>query len=136
MKSFNVSDLTDLGIPEIDRQHRQILHFIKAMGEALGTNNEESVLRSTIRQMIEYSVRHFSFESGLMKKDKYEGLKDHLELHGIYNAKVKEFSNRYSKTRDLKAAELVTWLWEWWMEHIQVHDRIWATEHVAKGIQS
>ena len=135
MKSFSTSDMMDLGVPEIDAQHKKLLHFIKDMGLAIGTAEEEKVMKSIILQMADYSLKHFTFESGLMKNDEYKGLHGHLELHRQYNDKVKDFAIRYGQKRDLKAAELVSWLWEWWMNHIQVHDRIWATEHVAKEIK-
>jgi hemerythrin len=111
MQDFN-ADFLDIGIPEIDRQHRQVLHMIKSMGHAIGQPGERDVLRATILEMAAYSRDHFA-----------------------YNAMVRDMTARFNAEDLDLSRQLVSFLWAWWTDHIQVHDRAWAVEYLAKNLR-
>ena len=81
---FDWRDELNVGIAEIDEQHREMFRIVRDMEQLLITqciNVEEKQLYEIIRRLREYISYHFYDEEVLMKKNNYTGIEEHTKEH-------------------------------------------------------
>jgi hemerythrin-like metal-binding protein len=112
-----------VGNEQIDAQHRQILDFINEMYAAIQLDSAQTVVRPLLDRLVDYTVRHFRYEEGLMQAYGYPDLARHAELHD-------KMRQRTIALRDnanlLTGKDLLNFLREWWSCHIQDEDQRYA----------
>lgn len=122
------------GVPEIDRQHREIFARV---GELLDSTRQrrsrEEVVR-TVDYLAGYAVEHFAAEEREMERSRYPRAEAHRQEH-------RQFQKELAALRDELAAEGPTALFvihvgnrvtEWLREHIYRTDRLlgeWLRAH-------
>jgi methyl-accepting chemotaxis protein len=115
------SDLMSVGISEMDDEHKELFKRINNLLKGLlgiGGDHDIAALVGSINEYIEY---HFRDEEKMMKSYNYPELKDHMELHAIYE---NDFSLIEKKLREGKFdANLL----------IEIQDKIinWLLDHIA-----
>ncbi len=70
----------ELGVPEIDDDHREILAIMKSVEAAAETENYD-LCADLLDKLIEFSAVHFKREEALLRKVGYPGVDMHEEYH-------------------------------------------------------
>lgn len=117
------SPLLAMGHPEIDEQHRALIHMIRELSEQMDAGEHRQGVLDALQGMLAYAATHFEDEEVMMEEADWEGLDRHEGLHaeflwkaGDLEAQVKDDSARASR-------ELLEYLLTWLVDHIQVEDR-------------
>ena len=111
----------NIGINEIDQQHRKIVDYINQLDDAQTKGLSRSEVAQVIMQLKDYTHSHFSFEENMMKEAKYEFLIDHRSTHARFIKRLTSYEYKLSLGHDVSkalSAMLVTWL----LNHIQRED--------------
>lgn len=116
----------ELGISEIDEQHKKMLQIINKLYDIFeGIKNEsQTEIDKIIKEMAEYALYHFATEEKYFELFDYEHKEDHIEIHNQYRAKIEEWQNKYNEEKDNKIFfEISNFLHDWWTWHINNTDR-------------
>ena len=115
------TDDLNVGIDDIDKQHRGIVQYINQLHDACQTQNREAVAL-VIEQLIGYTQSHFSFEEAMMEKARYDFLPVHKRIHNLFERRIRSYQDRFAKGEDV-AAELLDTLVKWLANHIKLEDK-------------
>lgn len=116
----------ELGISEIDEQHKKMLSIINKLYDMFeGIKNEEQVkIDKIIKEMVEYALYHFATEEKYFNLFDYDKKEEHIKIHDQYRIKIAEWQARYDETKDNKIFfEISNFLHDWWQWHINNVDR-------------
>ncbi|RMD50425.1 MAG: hemerythrin, partial [Ignavibacteria bacterium] len=71
----------NIGVPEIDEQHKKLTDMINELIVARNEGKEEEVFGKILKSLVEYTQVHFSSEEKHMKQYNYPGLVEHQHQH-------------------------------------------------------
>jgi len=127
----------ELGINEIDEQHKKMLSIINklyALFEDKKQDDQEE-LDKVIKEMADYAIYHFATEEKYFTMFGYEKMTAHVEVHNQYRAKIEDWRQRYNDTKDKTLFfEISNFLQDWWTWHINVTDRDYVPFMKANNI--
>ena len=109
----------NLGIPIVDEQHRGIVSTINCLYYGMQRNQGESILRSVIRIVTEYTRIHFATEENFLKACGFPDFDSHCELHNELTLRLSEIGNKSNDPQ-----EFMLFLKRWWIDHICVKDKV------------
>ncbi|MBK8959269.1 MAG: hemerythrin family protein [Proteobacteria bacterium] len=123
MKNFmNWKDSYALGVPEVDRDHRELIEMLNTLhGALLGGAAGEDVhgFLSGVRARV---ADHFALEERLMQRNAYPEYEVHKRDHERLLADIVDIVDR-SRGFDTVAPDLLgVQLEEWFATHFRTHD--------------
>ncbi len=115
----------ELGVPELDEQHREIFNNFKRLSTACQEGHGEVVLLEVLAFLKDHVARHFPSEEALMEQHHYPDLPEHREQHAKYRAMVEEFCTQAegNGNKHELAIEVDRQLIRWLILHIRGSDR-------------
>ena len=113
----------EVGIAEIDVQHRRLVGFINELSDAMMVKQGHRAVPHVLEELIDYIQLHFTSEEGLMQEMNYPALDEHCQEHLEMTKQILEFKARYSRDHDLSPSELLAFLCEWLKDHILASDK-------------
>ncbi|MFY9328053.1 MAG: hemerythrin family protein [Georgfuchsia sp.] len=117
------SDLLELGIPEIDEQHKRFFD----LAESLNGNGDEVRVMKTLAMLSDYIRQHLRDEEAMMAATRYPGLKAHCRLHADFRRMLGDLLGRARKMSLDEIAEEVKYLVNgWFYQHIVTADSEYA----------
>ncbi len=85
-----------VGKAEIDNQHKHVLfivnHFLETIAIEVGGEDLYRVIDSTVSELIDYTIYHFSTEEKVLSLYDYPGLDEHRKEHLDLIDKVLNFT--------------------------------------------
>lgn len=126
METMQWNDILATGIPTIDKQHKRIVKLANQLGEAI-ESGDTKIAEQVLKDLVDYTVYHFSFEEELMEKAGYAALPLHRRVHQLFTARIPQFQQRYRAGEDV-LRELHDMLAHWLFHHIQNEDRDYADD--------
>ncbi|MBN2522920.1 MAG: bacteriohemerythrin [Bacteroidales bacterium] len=112
----------NLGIPEIDTQHKSIIDLINALNKAFVNNVTNDKIGEILDDMSEYADRHFKTEEKYFEKSNFPLMKEHKVQHEYFKTRVKDFKDQFYKGKPV-TFRLMKFLHSWWTNHILDSDR-------------
>ena len=110
-------------IDDIDRQHRRLIDLINQLHNAMRKRAGHTVLASTLDELAQYTRQHFENEEALMEESGYADLDAHRQLHRKLVDQVVAFKQRFASGDATVSMELMTFLRNWLLDHIDKVDR-------------
>lgn len=108
----------DIGIEEIDLQHRYFLRLINRIGDELSTTKpDEPYFDRLLDELFKYAAFHFASEENIMMKYRYPNLDEHRNLH---LSLLDQLSWRAASGT---SQDLLDFLTDWFLHHTQEADR-------------
>ena len=118
------SDDYELGMEEIDLQHRYFLSLINRLHHELQSSDNHEYQVALFRELNAYAKFHFISEENIMRHSDYGHLSEHqrhhYELIDQLNAKESGLTLRYNPD---EAREVVEFLVHWFKAHTMAEDR-------------
>jgi len=125
----------NLNIKEIDQQHRKLVDMINVLYDSILRKDDEDVLEQTISDMRDYAFVHFKTEEKYFAQVGFSDAESHQAEHHFFLENVEKFYSEY-QTYDLTLAkEVLTFLQEWFINHIVNVDKKYVPSFVNGGIQ-
>ena len=113
----------EIGIAEIDDQHRKLVDIINELSDAMMVQKGYKAIPHILEQLIDYIQFHFTTEEEIMRNAKYPALDEHSREHLVMTKKVLDFKRDHSKGHDVYSGDVLNFLCDWWKEHIIVSDK-------------
>jgi hemerythrin-like metal-binding domain len=118
------ADIHETGIPIIDEQHRGIVSTINSLFYFMRKQRGQDVMAPTLLMLEQYTKVHFLTEETLLEAAGYPGLETHRQLHrGLIDTM---FRISLLSKRSGDPDELLAFLKDWWLQHINGNDRAYA----------
>ena len=115
-----------VGYKAMDKQHQILFDVINSLVDSQTDPLSESDLRRLLHELQTYSEAHFSAEEKLMELMDYPNLADHRSEHNIYRKQIAELETRIGNTGERIDLELLQFLNNWWLTHVQEVDQGYA----------
>ncbi len=124
-------DSYSVGIQEIDSQHKHLLfianHFLETVSGNLGNEDLFRVLDSTINELIDYTIYHFSTEEKILSLNNYPNLIEHRKEHRALINKAFNLSERLQESHTaVSVDDLAILLNQWLINHITQSDQTYG----------
>ncbi len=128
------SDKYSMNIKEIDGQHQQLVKMINELHDAMLQAKSKEIVTDIIARMAEYTQYHFSTEEKYMKQFSYPQYATHKREHEKFIEQVSKFKKDYENGKAGLSYELMNFLKEWLVNHIESSDKKYAPLFNAKGL--
>ncbi|MGB0128675.1 MAG: bacteriohemerythrin [Rhodocyclaceae bacterium] len=138
MKTYTIaqwSNELELGIPEIDSQHKELLTIINELWTAIVAKRAADSIDGVLRELESYTRAHFTAEEVLMRVEKFPDFNMHKQQHQAFIDKLGNTRNLVSKGKPIEL-DLLHYLTDWLVKHILGSDKEYAsfvTRHQKKG---
>jgi len=120
---FAWKDEYSVGIDEIDRQHRSLIHMINDLYEAMQDGSSGAVLTPILAALKDYTAAHFATEELCMREAGYPGLEQHRQEHAVMTAKIAELDAMHRSGKRAVSIQVLLFLRDWLASHICETDR-------------
>jgi hemerythrin-like metal-binding protein len=117
----------DLGVAEIDLDHRHLVGLINELYEAMKVGHGYELINHLIDQLLEYTREHFANEEGFMRASGYPYLEPHVREHQEFRDKIEALDRGRRAGQLLPSSELLSFLCDWLRTHILDSDKDFGT---------
>ena len=134
MELISWKDSLNVGIIEIDEQHKKLVGLINKLFEAMANGKSSEIMQSVLSELSNYVLIHFATEEKLMKQLGYEDYEYHKQEHTYFIEKLNEFKIKFSSGNASISLELLNFLKDWLLKHIIGTDRKYIPLFKENGI--
>lgn len=113
----------NVGIEDIDRQHKNLFDMINKNLRNLRDTADAQEAGTFIDLMLEYVRSHFVTEEHHMLKEGYDKLKYHRQKHIELTERVLSFRNRYLCDNTVDVERLISFIDRWVASHVKNDDQ-------------
>lgn len=116
----------ELGLNDIDTQHKRLVGLINSLHDSMAMGAPQEELADILRDLVQYTRIHFSYEENVMRARRYPLLAKHMREHEELAAQVTRFRADFCAGRIALSISLLNFLKTWLREHILQSDRAYA----------
>ena len=127
MDSFKWKDGFNIGITEIDEQHRSFLDCLNDCYSQISSEKRTSIDQSLIDRLSAYAAMHFRFEESLMEAKGYPEIAQQRKMHKYFESQVAELEASLSKQGGRSMESVLSFLRDWFLNHIIEQDKKFAS---------
>jgi len=127
-------DTYSIGIKEIDTQHKKFFGILARADDTLLLKKHEGEPEVIIKELFNYADYHFSVEERYFEKFNYPEKDIHVREHAEYRKKTLDFYKQISSGENIYA-ELIDFIYNWWVGHIMYSDRKYIENFKEHGIR-
>ncbi len=124
-----------LGIGQIDDQHKQLVAMINDLHRAMKQRQTISIMGGILERLVNYTVYHFGNEEKLFQKHGYPEYDQHKKIHENLVGKVVEFKAKIDRGDSTISMELMDFLKDWLVNHIKGTDKKYVPFLKEKGLR-
>ena len=118
MGLFEWTPIYEVGVPEIDAQHKQLMGYVNQMFQAMVANSGAGAVGEVLERLLAYTEMHFEFEERLMRHGNAAGFEAHQLTHQQLLARVLDLKDRNLAGEDRIDEEAINLLRDWLVDHI------------------
>ena len=122
-------------IARMDEDHQKLFALMMEMYTALNKTRGNDEAKRVLGELKEYTLTHFSREEELMKKHNYPDFESHLAQHEAIKKKINEFEGEFDSSSTEVSKDVLRYLQDWLVNHIQGTDKQYSEFLVSKGEQ-
>jgi hemerythrin-like metal-binding protein len=124
-----------IGILSMDSQHQRWIGLMNELYDAMRTGKAKAVVGRTLTNMLDYTQTHFTAEEKLIATHGYPEYKEHKQIHDGFIERIEGLSRRQQSHDDALTSEVMNFLKEWLINHIQSVDRQYVPLLKSKGVR-
>lgn len=115
-----------VGVKEMDGHHQTFFSILNELFVSIYAEKDKQWIRGIFSQLENYAKFHFSAEETYFDAFKYEHADHHKEMHEYFRNKLSEIERRYeTETADV-TGDMVKFLEEWFVNHINRADKMYT----------
>ncbi|PKN07089.1 MAG: chemotaxis protein [Deltaproteobacteria bacterium HGW-Deltaproteobacteria-8] len=134
-KLMTWTDDLSVGVRLIDEQHKVLLGLINELHAAMRARKSDAVLVGVVERLKQYTVKHFGQEEEYFDRYGYPETAQHKEYHRKLVQQVLDFEAGLKSGRAKVTMEIMRFLKDWLIGHIQGTDKKYTTFLNSKGIR-
>jgi methyl-accepting chemotaxis protein/hemerythrin len=134
-KLMEWSEDLSVGIRLVDEQHKVLLGLINELHAAMRSRKSDAVLVGVVERLKEYTVKHFGMEEEYFDRYGYPETVQHKAAHAKLVQQVLDFEAGLKSGKAKVTMEIMRFLKDWLINHIQGTDKRYAPFLNEKGIR-
>lgn len=134
MDMITWNDSLSVGVQQFDAEHQELIKFVNKLNQSLKIGGAQKTMESILTGLINYTVIHFKHEEDYMILYEYPGYEEHRKEHDALKQKVIDFHERFNARQAAFSLELMTFLRDWLINHIQKSDMAYREFFQSKGV--
>ena len=112
----------NLGIEEIDSEHRALVALINALHDAMSAGAGRADVVDGISEIYTLVATHFAREEAFMRETRYMAYAEHKEDHEVLLDDLREILDEVGSGGEYAEARLSADLQYWFSEQFRTHD--------------
>ncbi len=124
-----------LGLSIIDEEHKKVIDIINMVIAAKQHDNYPGEVEKMLHEMIDFSWRHFKTEERYMLEFDYPEYQYHKEEHFDFVQRMNSYFGRVVDGDYHVANEILEYLKEWLLKHIQGTDAKYVECFTKHGLK-
>ncbi|WP_162532176.1 bacteriohemerythrin [Candidatus Scalindua japonica] len=129
------NDKYSVNISLIDEQHKKLFEIINKAIIAKKHGRTTKDVLEILDEMTEYALEHFELEERYMKEFNFTGYKTHRNEHIDFTNNSLDYKNRVVGGDSEIINEILEYLKQWLVKHIQVTDKKYIRCFKENGIK-
>lgn len=123
MTLFEWKDSFNIGIDEIDQQHRLLLKYLNDCYLQVSADKRSEIDRVLLDKLKTYAATHFRLEESLMRAGGYPKLDQHEQQHKFFESQISKFEKACAEGTGGSAESVLVFLKDWVLVHILEQDK-------------
>jgi hemerythrin-like metal-binding protein len=123
-----------INVRMFDDQHKRLIDMVNQLNEAMNSGKGFDVLKTILGGLVEYTVTHFDDEEKILTKNNYPDLAAHKKEHEALKKTAGELLQKFNGNSNALSSEVMVFLKNWLVTHIQGSDKKYAQFLNSKGI--
>ncbi|HEY9164056.1 MAG TPA: hemerythrin family protein [Magnetovibrio sp.] len=124
MPLINWNEAMQLGVPEIDFEHEELIGVINALGDLLQQGGEAEHILALLGDIHAQIEAHFALEEKIMRERGYAGYEAHKEDHDRLLEQIRDIMDEAATVKNDELHDhLAQRLNVWFSEHFRTLDR-------------
>ena len=113
-----------VGVPQLDEEHKTILALINTIALNQDQPGWQATLEGILNQLTNYAIGHCDREEAMLKEVGYPDLQAQQKEHLAFRQRLAVFTMDMGDPEQQRRIlnMLLSFLKEWWLEHILVSD--------------
>ncbi len=111
-----------IGVPAIDREHREIVALVNRVYAQLADPDSDVTISDFLGELHARMAAHFETEEQLMRTRRYDQTEQHVAEHERLLDELREMMDQYEQAREYDETHLARRLGDWFTLHFKVHD--------------
>jgi hemerythrin len=124
----------NLGIKEIDNQHRGLFDLISKLSNTKYFQHDEKYFFATLNTLVKYAELHFATEERYMGQAEYPKIEEHHQEHIKFLQEVIRLAEDLEQNKPHLQQQILSFLHDWYLNHILGDDREYVACMKAKGL--
>lgn len=120
----------EIGIPDVDFQHKYFLELIKRFYERINEGMAEELTINHINEIILYTQFHFCSEENIMKLYGYPNIESHRKMHIEILQNLSDKISLY-ELKEISLDEIMSFLVHWFLNHT-INEDIKLSQFIKK----
>lgn len=134
MKCVEWNDKFNLGLHEIDDQHKQLVAIMNKICQAINEGRGDKIIEEVLIEMQDYALNHFELEEKYFDQFHYEKSELHKEWHRTFIQKIVELADELDRDKKSVSIEAIAFLGGWFIDHTQNLDRQYVALFKEHGV--
>ena len=126
MAFLNWESKYELGIPEIDNQHRKWVAILNKFYDQISKSELKKNMLEMLDEAFDYTKFHFREEEKFMASINYVNIDDQKRMHKDIIATLENFKKSILSDKTITSMNLTNEMKKWFKEHILVEDKKYA----------
>ena len=123
----------EVGIAEIDEQHRWLVEQTNALHQALQGEAPRAQVGALLEGLMDYVINHFIVEENLFARLGYPEAEAHQAQHDLFSGQVMSLLDRH-EAGEAVGADALELLKDWLTHHILKVDKAYVAHFRAHGL--
>jgi hemerythrin len=119
---FEWTNSYSVGVGSIDAQHKNLFALVRELHAAMSAGQGKAAVGKVLDRLIQYTAVHFAHEERLMRLYDYPDAVAHKAKHDALVRQVVKFQEDYAAGRAAMTVQLLHFLKDWLVTHIQGTD--------------
>ncbi len=132
MPLFVWKENLSVSVKSMDEQHKKLIDMLNEFYDNIAHRPNTENIAILLNSLRQYIIVHFSLEERYMEQSKFPDYKEHKKQHDAFITKVEELEEKLNNGKMLLSLEVITFLKDWLLKHIQISDKKYS-EHFAKN---
>ena len=116
----------NIGIDEIDQQHKSFLNILNDCYLQLSGNKKSVITGDLIDKLKSYAAMHFRYEEKMMELCQYIEIEQQKKQHKYFESQIAELEASGSEKREKPLDTILLFLRDWFLKHILEDDTKFA----------
>jgi hemerythrin len=135
MQFFEWEDAYNIGVREIDIQHRGLFNIISKLSTSRQYETEGKYFFAMFNQLVDYTRIHFATEERYMREAQYPRFIEHQQEHTAFFIEVTKLAGDFEKKAPDIQQKILNFLKDWYTTHIMGTDRDYQKTFMEKGFK-